>query len=205
MPPKTKTSKIPDNDWLKVLYTETWKQYIHEDQFVQNRGVLFTSLFTAILASMSVFSPLILGIGYAYFYNTKIHLGVILLGLLWFFVTMVLRQLTTYFEKITVAGRGYVNVRSATLRIIEHLAGLDFYGPAVFEDIWREKSSNDKDQKKIKVLTHTPQLERLSTILPYNFGGSFTFFRDVIKTLRRVYTFFQIAGIILIIVGITSR
>ncbi len=30
-----------EDAWLKTVYIETWKQYVHEDQLVQSRSSVF--------------------------------------------------------------------------------------------------------------------------------------------------------------------
>jgi hypothetical protein len=198
---KSQNLKIPDKDWLMALYSETWKQYAHEDQVAQTRGTIFTAILTSILAVLGVLSSSVIQAPCIDFNGYKIYFGLNLLGILWILVIWFLRSLTNSFEKVTLAGRGYVNARGATLRIIESVAGLGLIGPALFEDDWRDKSNKLKNDPKIQVYTNIPNTEKYANIPRYNFAGGFVFFSEVIKILRRVYLVIQIAGIVLIIIG----
>lgn len=201
---KLQKLKTPDKDWLITLYSETWKQYTHEDQIAQTRGTIFTALLTAILAAIGVLSPFVISSPCVDINGYKIYLGLTFLGIFWILVVWFLRAITSSFERVTQAGRGYVNARGATLRIIESIAGLGLIGPSLFEDEWRDKSSKLKDNPKIQVFTNMPDIEGFTNIPRYNFAGGFVFFNEVIKILRNVYLFLQLAGAVLIIIGSTG-
>jgi hypothetical protein len=48
--------KIADKEWLRMLYAETWKQYVHEDALAQTRGTIFTAILAAVVALLGALS-----------------------------------------------------------------------------------------------------------------------------------------------------
>src|SRR5438105_584716 len=96
-----------DKEWLKIIYIEMWKQYIHEDQLLLARGTIFVAFFTAILASPGLFTARILSLGCVNINQYKLHKGLIFLGILWVFIIAFLRSLTKDFEKVNKAGQDY--------------------------------------------------------------------------------------------------
>ena len=189
-------------DWLRTLYTETWKQYVHEDTIAQTRGTIFTAIFAALVTALGALTFQIVLIPCSLFLYTYIFApGIIALGVvLWISASHVLNPLIVAFDDVTRAGHRYVNVRGASLRVLEATAKLGPFGPATFEDIWRDLSDGKNPDIKISVLSG--ELQKVSTITTYNFKGGFFFLFQIIQVLFRIAAFLRFAGIVLILIGV---
>jgi hypothetical protein len=197
--------KLKDIEWLKILYAETWKQYVHEDTIAQTRGTIFTAILAAIVALLGALSIQVVKIPCSTLQNHAIAPGIVILGLFWFLASFVMDRLTTSFHNVTQAGRFYVNARGAGLRMIEAAAGLGVFGPATFEDAWREKSKGHIPGTDVTILVGVPEFEKLTVIPAYNFAGGFRFFSEVVGVFRKINAFLRYSGIMLILVGLFGQ
>ena len=191
----------PTDEWLRLLYQETWKQYIHEDSIAQTRGTIFTAIFAALLAFLGLLTISIIKLPCSLlFEHFTFAPGFIGLGLLWISASYIVSPLITAFKEVTAAGHRYVNVRGATLRILEATARVGPLGPATFEDAWRTLSDEKNPEKKVTVLPG--DLQSVSTITGYNFRGGFHFLFQIIGVLRRASMFLRRAGWIITVTGL---
>ena len=191
-----------NDDWLLTLYTETWKQYVHEDTIAQTRGTIFTAIFAALVAALGALSIQIVLIPCSLFLNTYIFApGIIALGVvLLISASYVLKPLIVAFNDVTRAGHRYLNARGASLRVLEATAKLGPFGPATFEDIWRDLSDGKNPDINISVLSG--ELQKVSTITTYNFKGGFSFLFQIINVLFRIAAFLRFAGIVFFLIGV---
>jgi hypothetical protein len=74
---------IKDNDgaWLKILYVEAWKQYVHEDALAQARSNVFLVVQSVLLAFLASISTSVGKIGCATVFGFSFNLGLTLLAL----------------------------------------------------------------------------------------------------------------------------
>jgi hypothetical protein len=188
--------KLEDTDWLRTLYVETWKQYVHEDTLAVTRGTVFTAILAAIVTVLGAFSIQVVKIPCPTGQHYEIAPGIVILGIIWIAASWVMGRFLTSFHNVTQAGRFYVNARGASLRIIEAEAGLGVFAPATFEDEWREKSKEHKGipEAEVTVLAGVPEFEN-------NFKGSFWFLSEVVGVFRWINAALRYVGIALILVG----
>ncbi len=127
-----------DDAWLKILYAEVWKQYVHEDSLTQARTNIFQVIPVVLLAFLGAASTGLAKVGCANFSGRQIFLGITLIGVVLFLVAVLMFMLARAFEKVTDAGRLHVNLRHMNARALERLAGVGVLGPALLEHHMRD-------------------------------------------------------------------
>jgi hypothetical protein len=127
-----------ENDWLRKLYEEGWKQYCHEDNLGQSRTNFFMGIQAGLLAILAAFMKPMFEIGYWKIAGSEIHLGLLLIGTFTLLVGIFSFAVSTNWENVTKAGKQYVNLRWITIAAIEaELGSVSRFGLAGIEDNWR--------------------------------------------------------------------
>lgn len=204
--PKSSVEVLREKDdaWLKTLYIEAWKQYVHEDVLTQARTNIFQVVPVVLLALLGAASTALIKIGCATFQNTPFLLGVSLVGVVWILVAFLMLSLTKSFEKVTAAGQAYVNLRHMNVRALERLAGTGPFGPALMEHQMRDfrplSDGNDRffPFKGIRELSPYADLS-LDT---YSGFGGFTYLRHLILVWRIVFRVVLALGFVILALGI---
>jgi hypothetical protein len=80
---KTKSIRdisVPD-DWLRLMYTEAWKQYSHEDTLGQSRMNIFLAVHAALIAILAAILKPLLDMPPRQIGSHQIYIGLGILGL----------------------------------------------------------------------------------------------------------------------------
>lgn len=193
--------------WMQTAYAETWKQLATESQLAASRSNVYLAVQAAFLAVLAAISISVARVGFLHFHGTgtRVHVGLVLLGLLWMSVSAVLLLLAHYFVRVTNAGRDYCRLRAIQLRAIEDLtlAGL---GPANMEFAWREHSANSKGPyapfAALPAAGESFDRLRSVSIAPYEHFGNFKYLYAVVDTWRMVYRIMLGVGLIALLLGL---
>lgn len=128
------------NTWKQHLYTEAWKQYCHEDNVAQTRNNLFMAVHTALISLLTFVAKPLFEIGTRQIGDQTVHLGMLALGFLAFVIGSFSFALDFYWSAVIAADRAYLNIRWCTAFVIEREIGLNKYGLASLEHVYRKFS-----------------------------------------------------------------
>lgn len=109
-------------DWLKIIYTEAWNQYNHEDNLAQNRTSFFLGIQAALIAIFTAVSGSIIQIGSHRIGVIEINLGFVLLGVLALITGLFSLAIAKNWQAAIETGRQYCNIRWIPIAVIEKLA-----------------------------------------------------------------------------------
>lgn len=130
------------DDWLKVLYEEAWRQYVHEDNLSLRRNTLFLSIqtaFFAITAAAAGWAVEKSGSGHSD--HLLLLLGVVLLM---FAVLGLVANLA--WRRATERGRAYTWFRHICAHRLEWEAGVGEFGLAHLEHLWRREKRHETEE-----------------------------------------------------------
>ena len=192
-----KEIKINKQEWITLLYSEAWKQYVHEDNLGQTRTNFFISIQTAIIAIIGFISPSLYNLGTVNNLNFKLNLGLIALGGLWIIGSSFAIFILTKWAVVTKAGKEYVRFRRIQLMGLEKIAGIDNIGISTQEIEWLDKKSTYFPFKAIESIKSISVKE----IKP---DSGWISIENAILCLRLIWTIILIIGIFITILGIMS-
>jgi len=129
--PEKNNSKF--EDWLKLLYTEAWKQYSHEDTLSQHRNTLFYGIQGGLITLFAVL------LKFQDNYQHDVITGLLLSG-----ISVVGVIISIYWQSVTQAGKAYCNLRWASIRKIEKAANLPLNITGIEHD-WKTFSETSFD------------------------------------------------------------
>jgi|SRR5882672_6587640 len=140
------------DDWLRLIYSEAWKQYIHEDTQGQARMSIFLTVQTALIAILAIITKPLLDMPSKQFGSRQIYLGVGLLGLFAVIIGFFSLFLGMIWRSANKAARITLNLRWIPISAIERIAalnhvnvGLKDVNLAEFENKCRDKLKSKKD------------------------------------------------------------
>lgn len=135
-------------DWLKVIYVETWKQYIHEDLLTQNRIIFFTTLQGFLITILVYFAKPIIEINKILIWDSlfRVNIGWFLLGLFIIIICVLNIIINSILLSTIKEEHQYLHLRGFNLQIIEKIAEIDEIGPASIEGRWKESSKIDVNE-----------------------------------------------------------
>ncbi|KOF07232.1 hypothetical protein AC739_19545, partial [Planococcus glaciei] len=89
-----------NNEWLRTLYSEAWKQYSHEDNISQKRNNLFLAVQAALIATLTGASGILLKLKALKVGSYELWIGHLALGFIlivfWYFAN----RLTSFWESV---------------------------------------------------------------------------------------------------------
>src|ERR1700761_6767709 len=99
------------NEWLKILYVETWKEYMHEETIAHSKNTFFLSIHGALLAILSGVSAILVKSPIV-----KIDLKVFNPSLFYLsFLTAIIGSLALFINRnwkmVSETHRSYMNIR----------------------------------------------------------------------------------------------
>lgn len=194
-------SSPPDkDDWKRLLYSEAWKQYCHEDNLGQSRNNLFLGVQAALIALLTLVAKPLLEAQHTQLWNHNIHLGMTTLGLLAAVIGGVSLALDSHWKAVIEAGRLYLNIRWCTVMAIETELGLQQYGPASLEDKWRAFSRENPNRKHHPF----PGSDTLKSIevLPLPKTRGWSSMRKVVSVLEKVHWGVVVVGVLLVVLSV---
>ena len=125
-------------EWLKIFYSESWKQYIHEDSIFQSRNSMLLTLqgiFAGIIGTVCAI------IGNKIFDESQ---SKIILGSTLVLTSILSMFLLRFWMRLTNASGNYVNLRFSNALIIETYLDLADFGLASLEKSMKENISREK-------------------------------------------------------------
>lgn len=131
-----KDIQIPD-DWLRLMYSEAWKQYSHEDTQGQARMSIFLTVQTALIAILAIISKPLLDMPPRQIGSHQVYIGVGILGLFAVVIGVFSLLLGAIWKSANEAGRLALNLRWIPIAAIERMAGLNDVNLAGLEHKWR--------------------------------------------------------------------
>ena len=184
-----------ETKWLKELYQEGWRQYVHEDNLGQTRTNFFLGLQAAIVAITGTVTSPVYRIGYISIFGHQLHLGLISLGCLWIITALFSIYCIINWQLVTNAGKQYVRFRRIQLRAIEELSGVFTIGLATQECKWLEKKEGE--------YVPFPQVESIKdfSLSPIIADSGWVVMEKTIRWLRIMWFLILFAGIALIVIG----
>jgi hypothetical protein len=136
----TKDIHISD-DWLRLMYSEAWKQYSHEDIQGQARMSIFLTVQTALIAILAIITKPFLDMPLKQICSHQVHVGKGLLGLFAVIIGVFSLVLGNIWKSVNKAGQIHLNLRWIPIAAIERIAklnhanaGLETINLASFED-----------------------------------------------------------------------
>jgi len=131
------------DDWLRLLYSEAWKQYIHEDAQGQTRMNIFLTVQAALIAILAAISKPLLDMPPKQVGSHQVYIGVGILGLVAVIIGFFSLVLGARWKSVTEAGRLYLNLRWIPIAAIEKSAQLNDINLAGLENAWRKHSKEN--------------------------------------------------------------
>jgi hypothetical protein len=186
--------------WLQTLYAEIWKQYSHEDQLAQTRSHVFLVTQAALAAFLAGVSAPLFKLGCAKVDGANFHVGLFVLGVVWLVVGVFMWLLNDRFQKVTWAGRQYINFRHAHLRAIELATFGEHVGPALLEDHYRSLSKETVTKiRPFAGLAEKSGVQAVGAIevFPFNGYGGFAFLFFTSNIWRIVFAVLAASGLAL--------
>lgn len=193
------------NDWLRIAYVETWKQYVHEDTSTTQRSSIFLIVQTALLATLASLSAVLIKLDPEIIGWALIPVGYGSIGLISIvFGYFALRVLAAW-KGVFMAGVAYVAVRRSTALRIEREVNLDGVSLAEVEVALRLAAvQKHKDFRPYTgtSATHMPSLMEDGLL---GIGVISEFAIDhLIKTLQTLWKLIIGVGCLLVLVAILS-
>ncbi len=187
-----------DEEWLKIMYIEAWKQYSHEDDLGQSRMTLFLAVHAALIAIVGAVAKPLADIEPLIINSHEFHIGLCILGVLAFLTGLFSLVLSGYWKVLTQAGRRYLNLRWIPIAVIEKVVGLDRINIANLEHEWREFSRNNPGC----VFYPYPDIEELKHLLldPLPKIRSWSSMEKTITLIQVLDVFLAIVGILLLFI-----
>ena len=180
--------------WLKPLYEEGWRQYVHEDNLGQSRSNFFLGVQAAIIAILAALSKSVYGIGISNILDYPLNIGLMALGSLWIIVSLFFSILLVNWDIVTSAGKEYVRFRRIQLQSIEKLAGIEQIGLANQESEWLEKKEDYVLFPNIVGLKHLK-------VPPIISDSGWVTMKRTVSWLRSMWVLILIAGLVALLMG----
>jgi len=182
-----------------MLYTESWKQYSHEDITSHTKNTFFLTSHGAMLAILTGISSVLIKMEPLLLNNFKLYLGLILLGVFSSIIGMIGLIINRYWKQVNDVHRAMINVRWLTARAVEVELDLHTIGVASLEHEWRKhiKISNDKYYP----FTNHSKLSEHNISSTFTIGG-FDSIHGVIKSISFLWAIVVFCGINILSVSI---
>lgn len=133
------------DDWLRLMYAEAWKQYIHEDTQGQARVSIFLTVQTALIAILAIITKPLLDMPPKQIGSHQVYIGVGLLGLFTVIIGVFSLFLGVIWRSVNKAARITMNLRWIPIAAIERIARLNDVNLAGLEHEWRRSSREKPD------------------------------------------------------------
>ena len=195
-----KDLNVADEQWLRVIYTEAWNQYAHEDNLAQGRNNFFMGLQAALIALWTAFLKPLYEIGEVSIGSYTMHLGLLLLGGSTFLIGLFSFLLTWNWKAATQAGQRYLNLRWMPIIAIEKLAQIHRFGIATLEHEWKQLSEIHPNEP-YRPFENIEGLEKCQ-LKPNTKVRGWSSMLNVISFWLIICGVLVVAGIVLMIVGL---
>jgi hypothetical protein len=175
------------DQWLRIAYEETWRQYLHEDSLSNNRANTYFSIQSGLLILTAALIQTILG------KNIDLWLSYQLIGSLLFVIGIIVFTVSSSWRVATISGAKWRELRRMLAEAIERISDIQEFGPASLESRWNNSSILFPDNE---------QLSDLHLQKPKS-GATKSMLR-VIDLFRTIGSLMVLGGITLIILSVTS-
>jgi hypothetical protein len=128
------------NAKLLVLYSESWKQYVHEDSMSHTKNTFFLSSHGAMLAVLTGVSSVLFNIDPFLYKCTTIYYGKAFLGVLAIVIGLIGIRINRYWCDVNEAHRAYTKARWLSAIAIESELKISGFGLANLEHHWKENT-----------------------------------------------------------------
>jgi hypothetical protein len=194
-------SNAPDGDaWKRLLYSEAWKQYCHEDNLGQSRNNFFLGVQGAMIAILTLAAKPLLELPPARFWNHDVYLGMTALGMLAAVIGLLALALDRHWKAVTDAGRAYLNIRWCTIMAIETTMELGHYGLASLERKWRAFSKTNS-AKEFQPFSEPESLVSIK-VPPLPEARGWSSIQKVVSVLEKIHWGVVVVGVALVALGI---
>jgi hypothetical protein len=135
---------------MMTLYTEAWKQYVHEDQLTHSRMTIYFSVLGGMTAILAASASSIVKIGMISLSLSKVNpawadrdvnFGFFLFGCFALMLGWLSCRVCRMWTHAIKASRQYVNLRWMTAFAVENILGSFGVAQAQLEDKWRHSPS----------------------------------------------------------------
>jgi hypothetical protein len=138
--------------WLRILYNETMKLYLHEDNISQTRNTLFLSIQSGLIAVLAAITPSLLVIDPVRIIIEASSIDLFIFGLIMSLFSVVSLLILENWKAVNKAGHAHLKLRWAVIKRIEYAAHIpEEVCPATIEDAWI-KFSNNPENKESKFI-----------------------------------------------------
>ncbi|MBM3324615.1 MAG: hypothetical protein FJY66_03005 [Calditrichaeota bacterium] len=127
-------------DWLKVLYEEAWRQYVHEDNLSLRRNALFLSIQTAFFAIVTAVA------GWVIERSDSSGSHLVLLAAVMLMFALLGIVVNFAWQGATERGRAYTWFRHICAHRLEWEAGVGDLGLAQREHLWRREKQHENQE-----------------------------------------------------------
>jgi energy-coupling factor transporter transmembrane protein EcfT len=134
-------------EWLKIIYTEAWNQYAHEDDLGQGRMNIFLIVHTTFFAIISIVAEPLLNNSYTEINGKQYYFGIGSLGLIMIFIGIFTFILAKYWKSANTAGGRYLHTRWLAIASIEIMMDLDEINLANLESNWKKHNQEFPSEK----------------------------------------------------------
>ena len=181
-----------DKEWLKVIYTEAWNQYAHEDNLGQSRFNFFLGIQTAFVALLAALFTALLG-----FESMDLKIAFISLAGIAALFGIFSCLFGAYWKEVTKAGQQYLNLRWIPIAVIEKLAQIEQIGIAGVEAEWRTFSKQNPGVDYYPFKDYK-ELENIYLSSRQKVGG----WDLMIKVIRWFQFIYFILALIFVVIGV---
>lgn len=198
--PVAPLERQPTDHWLRLAYKLAWAQYAHEDELRHHKNTLYISIQTALFAILPATIAFMnrspnQGSG-----GTTVDVASLVIGTLFIGTALFGFRINKYWENVIRSGRGWMYLRYATGRAIEHEVGLSEFGLAAMEHRWDNfcKQNNQLqrrlDERSYFPFAHIKALEDVSLYPKPPIGESHAAL-GIVRTLNIIWLVVGILGL----------
>lgn len=182
--------KDPKVEWYKILYVESWKQYIHEDTLAHSNNTFYLSANGVLIALLTGIASVLAKFG--------IILGPLLFGITAILMSVIGLLICRAWKGVNATHRAHIHMRWITARAIESDLNLERVGMASLEHIWRNKKHKGD---KFYPFEEDPKLKDHGVILLGKLRG-YNSIESVTSWLKVIWLIILIFGMISLIFAV---
>lgn len=123
---KKKDISMADKDTIRLMYEESWRQYVHEDKLSEERNAKYLSLLTMLYGALGIMISIMMpGVLTFSFGSIDYCCQCVILLVIVLVIQMIVMQICRQWKIANEAGRLYVAIRFETILMIEEQYGLE--------------------------------------------------------------------------------
>lgn len=115
-----------ENEWLKLIYEEAWRQYIHEDEMAEQRDSKYLTVLSIIFSAIGVIAAWLIPSFHDMDFSVVKNCYYILTMLVIVFVALVIIFIfALHWRRVTETGQEYTKIRFDVAKEIEKKINID--------------------------------------------------------------------------------